>query len=167
MLYVTQFAGSYILMLLVMTYNVWILVVTVLGLGVGYFLCGWGSLRPEKDNCACRLVPYYRHHFKTPDTAAFKEVPRELLPLKPGCALEGQCSSCNTGNEIRETDILWNLYMNSPLFIEIHNCLKMFYIYLSIYMINLYIYWWPQPPLECMLASILVLVKCMTVRFPP
>lgn len=106
MLYIMQFAGSYVLMLIVMTYNTWILVATVLGLGVGYFLCGWGNLTPKKDKCVCRPVQAFKRKVKIPDLTNSEEVPPELLPLKPSCAMEEKCSSCNIEEEIRETHIL-------------------------------------------------------------
>lgn len=41
LLYVVQFVGGYFLMLAIMTYNLWLVVGGVLGLGLGYFLFGW------------------------------------------------------------------------------------------------------------------------------
>nr|KAG5698344.1 hypothetical protein BaRGS_010930 [Batillaria attramentaria] len=49
-LYVVQFLGGYILMLAVMSYNVWLLVGGVAGLGLGYFFFGWmeeDAVRPS------------------------------------------------------------------------------------------------------------------------
>ncbi|KAK7485335.1 hypothetical protein BaRGS_00023434 [Batillaria attramentaria] len=50
-LYVVQFLGGYILMLAVMSYNVWLLVGGVAGLGLGYFFFGWmeeDAVRPVR-----------------------------------------------------------------------------------------------------------------------
>lgn len=40
--------SSYVLMLIIMIFNVWVFVFVVVGLGLGYFLCGWVYL--EMDN---------------------------------------------------------------------------------------------------------------------
>jgi len=40
-LHMVQFVISYLLMLIFMTYNVWLCIGVVLGAGVGYFLFGW------------------------------------------------------------------------------------------------------------------------------
>lgn len=41
LLHMLQVAVSYLLMLIVMTYNVWLFVAVVLGASTGYFLFGW------------------------------------------------------------------------------------------------------------------------------
>ncbi|KAG6442103.1 hypothetical protein O3G_MSEX002112 [Manduca sexta] len=41
MLHVIQSTASYLLMLVFMTYNVWVCLPLILGLGVGYFFFGW------------------------------------------------------------------------------------------------------------------------------
>lgn len=49
LLYGLQIMCSYILMLIVMTFNVWVFICTLLGLGIGYFLCEWH--RPKPGSC--------------------------------------------------------------------------------------------------------------------
>jgi hypothetical protein len=41
LLYMVQFVGGYFLMLALMTYNAWLMIGGILGLGLGYFLFGW------------------------------------------------------------------------------------------------------------------------------
>lgn len=41
LLHLIQVAVSYLLMLIVMTYNVWLFIAVVLGASTGYFLFGW------------------------------------------------------------------------------------------------------------------------------
>jgi len=42
-LHMVQFVLSYFLMLIFMTYNVWLAIAVTLGAGVGYFLFGWNK----------------------------------------------------------------------------------------------------------------------------
>lgn len=53
LLHILQSAFSYILMLLFMTYNVWLCAALVLGLGIGYFLFGWKkqSIADVTEHC--------------------------------------------------------------------------------------------------------------------
>lgn len=51
-LYIIQIILSYLLMLIVMTFNYWLFVAVILGSGIGYFLFGW--LRE-------RLINYNEH----------------------------------------------------------------------------------------------------------
>lgn len=48
LLYFVQMTSSYVLMLIIMTFNIWVFVSAIAGLGLGYFLCGWAY--PEMDN---------------------------------------------------------------------------------------------------------------------
>ena len=48
LLYFIQMISSYVLMLIIMTFNAWVFVSAVAGLGLGYFLCGWAY--PESDD---------------------------------------------------------------------------------------------------------------------
>ncbi|XP_046558539.1 high affinity copper uptake protein 1-like isoform X1 [Haliotis rubra] len=63
-LYLVQFLIGYVLMLVVMTYNVWIMVATVVGIGLGYFFCGWAEyeeivrLRPISMKSSHRSVSF-------------------------------------------------------------------------------------------------------------
>jgi len=41
LLHIIQFVVSYFLMLIFMTYNVWLCMAVALGAGVGYFIFGW------------------------------------------------------------------------------------------------------------------------------
>lgn len=49
LLYLIQIGGSYILMLIIMTYNVWVFIATIGGLGLGFFLCGWKMPKPSTE----------------------------------------------------------------------------------------------------------------------
>ncbi|XP_071146500.1 uncharacterized protein [Mytilus edulis] len=51
LLYSIQIIVSYILMLVIMTFNVWIFLCTVLGLGVGFFLCEWHYPKIRLASC--------------------------------------------------------------------------------------------------------------------
>lgn len=64
LLYFVQMTSSYVLMLIIMTFNAWVFVSAVAGLGLGYFLCGWAY--PEMDNkmtCPdlCKNEETHRH----------------------------------------------------------------------------------------------------------
>ena len=48
LLYFIQMTSSYVLMLIIMTFNAWVFASAVAGLGLGYFLCGWAY--PESDD---------------------------------------------------------------------------------------------------------------------
>lgn len=48
-LHILQMAISYILMLVVMTFNVWLFLAVILGFGAGYFVCGWWHCGPVVD----------------------------------------------------------------------------------------------------------------------
>ena len=52
-LHLVQFTLAYILMLIVMTYNTWLCLATVLGSTVGYFLFGWrkNAIVDVSDHC--------------------------------------------------------------------------------------------------------------------
>lgn len=53
LLHIIQMVVSYGLMLVVMTFNSWLFMSVILGLGVGYFLFGWirGSVIDKNENC--------------------------------------------------------------------------------------------------------------------
>ena len=105
-MYAAEFLVAYLLMLIVMTYNIWIFIVCILGTGIGYFLIGWHQQGPRAcggDECAedcpnvvgARLSSYEK-----------KPLEQELLPLS-GRTIE-VCEGCenSSGFECRETDIL-------------------------------------------------------------
>merc|ERR550532_2165169 len=49
LLHIIQMTISYLLMLVVMTFNVWLFLAIILGFGVGYFVCGWWHCGPVVD----------------------------------------------------------------------------------------------------------------------
>lgn len=51
LLYGVQIVFSYILMLVIMTYNVWVFICTVVGLGIGFFLCEWHRPKTHQGSC--------------------------------------------------------------------------------------------------------------------
>lgn len=73
-------------MLIVMTYNAWVFVVTILGIALGYFLLAWHkefkpvALCPED----CQVVIDHKHTDDDPGSAL-----QELMPLGK------QTTSCN------------------------------------------------------------------------
>jgi len=46
-----QIVISYLLMLIFMTFNYWLCLAVVLGLGVGYFFFGWVKKDPKEGEC--------------------------------------------------------------------------------------------------------------------
>lgn len=97
-LYGMEFFVSYLLMLIVMTYNAWVFAVTILGIGFGYFLIGWHRKYGGSCPVDCPNVTDYS-----------KDVlPQELVPLDDGNA-EGDtgCEGCGEmygENASKETD---------------------------------------------------------------
>ncbi|KAK3091763.1 hypothetical protein FSP39_022443 [Pinctada imbricata] len=97
-LYLVQILSSYILMLAIMTYNLWVVIATVSGIGVGYFLCAYAfSKKRERRNCAEGTC--------SPSCSDGRSVlkgnpnsEQELEPLQ-GANNGGMCDEC------RETDI--------------------------------------------------------------
>lgn len=88
LLYFVQMTSSYVLMLIIMTFNIWVFVSAIAGLGLGYFLCGWAY--PEMDNkmtCpdSCNNEETHRHG--NGDT----EQELKLLP-SPSAA---ECEECS------------------------------------------------------------------------
>ncbi|OXA48365.1 protein P80 [Folsomia candida] len=52
-LHIAQFVLSYFLMLIFMTYNVWLAMAVTLGAGAGYFCFGWNSMSADRsDHCS-------------------------------------------------------------------------------------------------------------------
>ncbi|OWF34607.1 High affinity copper uptake protein 1 [Mizuhopecten yessoensis] len=101
LLYVVQMVCSYILMLAVMTYNVWVIVTMLIALGGGFFVCGWknnqiGGLdieAPCQHECHTSPVKQELGHNE------FRE--SELEPLREGMETHPDLDISNT----RETKI--------------------------------------------------------------
>lgn len=87
-LYVTEFLVSYILMLIVMTYNVWVFIVTILGIALGYFLLAWHKEFKPVPICPedCEVVVNLKNTDDDPNS-----VSQELMPLGKTTA----CSNCD------------------------------------------------------------------------
>lgn len=51
LLHIVQVTVSYVLMLAVMTFNVWLIIAIVLGAGVGYFFFGWRPAAEQTEHC--------------------------------------------------------------------------------------------------------------------
>jgi len=87
-LYVTEFIVSYLLMLLVMTYNLWVFLLTVFGITLGYFLLAWHkefNTGCSKD-CPNVIDQKYKDYDRNPSS-------QELMPLENG-AQSGACGGC-------------------------------------------------------------------------
>ncbi|XP_033738479.1 high affinity copper uptake protein 1-like isoform X1 [Pecten maximus] len=101
LLYVVQMVCSYILMLVVMTYNVWVVVTMLVALGGGFFVCGWkvhqlGSLDIEAScQNECHTSPLKQELGRS----EFRE--SELEPLREGMETNLDLDTNNT----RETKI--------------------------------------------------------------
>ncbi|XP_060081396.1 high affinity copper uptake protein 1-like [Ylistrum balloti] len=101
LLYVVQMVCSYILMLVVMTYNVWVVVTMLVALGGGFFICGWkihqmGGLdieAPCQNECHTSTVK------QELGRSEFRE--SELEPLREGMETNPDLDTNNT----RETKI--------------------------------------------------------------
>ncbi|KAH9523746.1 hypothetical protein Btru_040819 [Bulinus truncatus] len=79
-MYLLQFLGGYVLMLSVMTYNIWILAAVTLGLGLGYFFFGWGEY--EEASTALHMHRRQKSYMQTCSAAsASSSTTKELLPL--------------------------------------------------------------------------------------
>ncbi|XP_076441338.1 protein SLC31A2-like [Babylonia areolata] len=78
LLYVVQFIGGYLLMLAVMTYNAWLVVGGVVGLGLGYFFFGWME---EESFLAPLLHPQSRCGLSVNLDCGFHGKKQELQPL--------------------------------------------------------------------------------------
>ncbi|XP_046366488.2 high affinity copper uptake protein 1-like [Haliotis rufescens] len=77
LLYLAQFAIGYVLMLVVMTYNVWIMVATIVGIGLGYFFCGWAEYEE-----IVRLRPItVRSSHRSVSLDCSRKGDQELVPL--------------------------------------------------------------------------------------
>ncbi|XP_059163029.1 protein SLC31A2-like [Physella acuta] len=74
-MYLMQFVGGYILMLSVMTYNVWVAVAVMVGLGLGYFFFGWGEY--EEPRAALHVPKSYLQTCGT--VSASSSATQELL----------------------------------------------------------------------------------------
>ncbi|EDW96505.1 high affinity copper uptake protein 1 [Drosophila yakuba] len=46
-----QIVISYLLMLIFMTFNYWLCLAVILGLGLGYFFFGWNKKNPDESEC--------------------------------------------------------------------------------------------------------------------
>ncbi|KAL8596158.1 hypothetical protein ACOMHN_021198 [Nucella lapillus] len=78
LLYVVQFVGGYFLMLAVMTYNIWLVVGGVIGLGLGYFFFGW----IEEENFVTPLMqPTSNCGLAVNLDCGFQNKEQELQPL--------------------------------------------------------------------------------------
>uniref|UniRef100_A0A2C9M267 Copper transport protein n=1 Tax=Biomphalaria glabrata TaxID=6526 RepID=A0A2C9M267_BIOGL len=77
-MYLLQFLGGYVLMLSVMTYNVWILAAVLIGLGLGYFFFGWGEY--EEASAALHISKPSRSYMQTcGDVSVSSSGTKELL----------------------------------------------------------------------------------------
>lgn len=95
-LYITEFLVSYVLMLIVMTYNVWVFIVTILGIALGYFLLAWH--KEFKPKCAISYsVPVEEVNISCQQN----ESSQELLPLSTPSAA---CKGCDSIDELQEDD---------------------------------------------------------------
>ncbi|CAL1537998.1 unnamed protein product [Lymnaea stagnalis] len=80
LMYILQFLGGYILMLAVMTYNIWILLAVLVGLGLGYFFFGWGEY--EEASAALHVQRIPRSYLLTCGTITpSSSATQELLPM--------------------------------------------------------------------------------------
>ncbi|XP_062575656.1 high affinity copper uptake protein 1-like [Saccostrea cucullata] len=88
-LYCIQMINSYILMLIIMTFNVWAFICTIAGLGLGYFLCGWAYpiIEEKIGSCSVECNNDKPHRHGNEDT----EQELKLLP-SPSAA---QCEDCS------------------------------------------------------------------------
>ncbi|KAK7101175.1 protein SLC31A2-like [Littorina saxatilis] len=77
-LYIIQFIGGYFLMLAVMTYNVWLVVGGVVGLGLGYFFFGWIE---EESFVTPTVQPTSRCGLAVDLDCGFQGKMQELQPL--------------------------------------------------------------------------------------
>lgn len=78
-LYIVQFVGGYILMLAIMSYNVWLLVGGVVGLGLGYFFFGW--MEEDALHPATRVRPASECGRAVTMDCGFQGKEQELQPL--------------------------------------------------------------------------------------
>ncbi|EDV43146.1 uncharacterized protein Dana_GF18342 [Drosophila ananassae] len=51
LLNLVQIVISYLLMLIFMTFNYWLCLAVILGLGLGYFFFGWNKKSPDESEC--------------------------------------------------------------------------------------------------------------------
>ncbi|XP_005101551.1 probable low affinity copper uptake protein 2 [Aplysia californica] len=84
LMYLLQFVWGYVIMLSVMTFNVWILVAVLVGFGIGYFFFGWGEY--EEPSAAMRVyrVPVTKSYIAnscSDRVTASSSMTQELLPL--------------------------------------------------------------------------------------
>lgn len=106
-MYAAEFLVSYVLMLVVMTYNIWIFIVAIVGTAVGYFLIAWHQKQPRAcggDECAEDCPNVVGARLSSYDQ---KPLEQELLPLS-GRVIE-VCEGCENkfdNFECKETDIL-------------------------------------------------------------
>ena len=82
-------------MLAIMTYNVWVVVATVCGVGVGYFICTYAFRRKPRQNCAEGTCSIACSDIRGGKIGQAK-LEQELEPL------QGETDMCT---ECRETDI--------------------------------------------------------------
>ncbi|KAK3597589.1 hypothetical protein CHS0354_030129 [Potamilus streckersoni] len=111
LLYVAEFLLSYISMLIIMSYNVWIFSIAILSFGVGYFFFGWYKvhiikIRSRCDNEVCTSND--SSGFKSSHCLEPKQgTVQELCPLnrdESNCD-PNQCEGCDF-DYTKETDIL-------------------------------------------------------------
>lgn len=99
LLYVVQFVGGYFLMLAIMTFNLWLVIGGILGLGLGYFFFGWA----DEELC---MAPYTIVHpisncgLSVQLDCGYKGKEQELRPLSMadgGDAAEDGSIACRCG----------------------------------------------------------------------
>ncbi|XP_069127093.1 high affinity copper uptake protein 1-like isoform X1 [Argopecten irradians] len=96
LLYVVQMVCSYILMLVVMTYNVWVVVTMLLALGGGFFVCGWKmhQLDGLDVEASCQNECHSSPLKQELGRSEFRE--SELEPLKEGMETNPDLDTSNT-----------------------------------------------------------------------
>ena len=106
-MYAAEFLVSYILMLIVMTYNIWIFIICIIGTGVGYFFIAWHQQPQQQacggDRCANDCPNVVGERLSTYDQ---KPLDQELLPLSSRVEVCHGCENKFSAYECKETDIL-------------------------------------------------------------
>lgn len=91
LLYMVQMVCSYLLMLVVMTYNVWVVLTVLLALGAGFFVLGWrvqqiGTIQVDEPcQRECHTSP------TKPELGKKEFRESELEPLREGMETHPDC----------------------------------------------------------------------------
>ncbi|KAK6188570.1 hypothetical protein SNE40_004718 [Patella caerulea] len=89
-LYTIQFGSGYLVMLAVMTYNIWIGIAAIAGLGLGYFLFGWGEYEDGKRQEIMIVRPGR-------STNCGEQLEQELLPLSKDASADTLITNVSGG----------------------------------------------------------------------